>query len=89
MLISTNQTRHTEFGYLPVTNKIKGADLSEDQRLRLGAGEKVLVEKMVSRTDHFFDRYIQINASDKKFDFTYEGLDRNRCSKVNKEVCRQ
>jgi len=85
----TNKLEALPVENISIPNKIKGADLSEDQQRRLGAGEKVLVEKMVSRTGRFFDGYIQINASDKKFDFTYEGLDRNRYAKENKEVRRQ
>ncbi|SHE49857.1 Protein of unknown function [Mariniphaga anaerophila] len=85
----TNKLEALPVENISIPNKIKRADLSEDQRLRLGAGEKVLVEKMVSRTGRFFDGYIQINASDKKFDFSYEGLDRNRYAKENKEVRRQ
>ncbi|MCK3683070.1 DUF3945 domain-containing protein [Maribellus sp. YY47] len=80
----TNKLEALPVENISIPNKIKGADLSEDQQLRLGAGEKVLIEKMVSRTDRFFDGYIQINASDKKFDFSYEGLDRNRYSQENK-----
>jgi hypothetical protein len=85
----TNKLEALPVENISIPNKIKGADLSEDQQRKLGAGEKVLVEKMVSRTGRFFDGYIQINASDKKFDFTYEGLDRNRYAKENKEVRRQ
>ncbi len=82
----TNKLEALPADNISVPNKIKGADFSEDQQRKLGAGEKVLVEKMVSRTGRFFDGYIQINASDKKFDFTYEGLDRNRYAKENKEI---
>ena len=82
----TNKLEALPVENISIPNKIKGADLSEDQQLRLGAGEKVLVEKMVSRTGRFFDGYIQINASDKKFDFSYEGLDRSRYAKENKEI---
>jgi len=82
----TNKLEAMPVENISIPNKIKGADLSEDQQLRLGAGEKVLVEKMVSRTGRFFDGYIQINASDKKFDFSYEGLDRSRYAKENKEI---
>ena len=85
----TNKLEALPVENISIPNKIKGADLSEDQQLRLGAGEKVMVEKMVSRTGRFFDGYIQINASDKKFDFSYEGLDRNRYAKENKEVRHQ
>jgi hypothetical protein len=85
----TNKLEAMPVENISIPNKIKGADLSEDQQNRLGAGEKVLVEKMVSRTGRFFDGYIQINASDKKFDFSYEGLDRNRYLEENKEVRRR
>lgn len=84
----TNKLEALPVENISVPNKIKGADLSENQQSKLGAGEKVLIEKMISRTGRFFDGYIQINASDKKFDFTYEGIDRNRYSKENKEVRR-
>jgi hypothetical protein len=85
----TNKLEALPVENISIPNKIKGTDLSEDQQKRLGAGERVLVEKMVSRTGRFFDGYIQINASDKKFDFSYDGLDRNRYSQENKEVRRQ
>ena len=85
----TNKLEALPVESISVPNKIKGADLSEDQQNRLGVGKKVLVEKMVSRTGRFFDGYIRINASDKKFDFSYEGLDRNRYAKENKEVRHQ
>lgn len=85
----TNKLEAFPAELIAIPQKIKGADLSDDQQQRLGAGEKVLVEKMVSRTGRFFDGYIQINASDKKFDFSYEGLDRNRYSQENKEVRQQ
>lgn len=85
----TNKLEALPVENISVPNKIKGADLSEDQQRRLSEGEKVLVEKMVSRTGRFFDGYIQINASDKKFDFSYDGLERNRYAKENKEARRQ
>lgn len=85
----TNKLEALPADKVSIPNRIKGADLSEDQQRRLGAGEKVLVEKMVSRTGRLFDGYIQVNASDKRFDFTYEGLDRNRYAQENKEIRRQ
>ena len=54
----TNKLEALPVENISIPNKIKGADLSEDQQNRLGAGEKVLVEKMVSRTGRFFDGYI-------------------------------
>lgn len=85
----TNKLEALPVDQITIPNKIKGVDLSKDQQLRAAAGEKVLVEKMLSRTGRLFDGYIQINASDKKFDFNYEGLDRNRYAQENKEIRRQ
>ena len=65
----TNKLEALPVENISIPNKIKGADLNEDQQNKLSAGEKVLVEKMVSRTGRFFDGYIQINkpvASKKK-----------------------
>ncbi|GHT57850.1 hypothetical protein AGMMS50239_01080 [Bacteroidia bacterium] len=70
-------------------DKIKGIELSEGQKLDFAAGRKVLVEGMTSRSGTKFDGYVQINASDKKFDFTYDGLDRNRYAQENKEIRQQ
>lgn len=70
-------------------DKIKGVELTEGQKLDFAAGRKVLVEGMTSRSGTKFDGYVQVNASDKKFDFTYDGLDRNRYSQENKEIRQQ
>ncbi|MDL2244060.1 DUF3945 domain-containing protein [Parabacteroides sp. OttesenSCG-928-J18] len=70
-------------------DKIKGIELSEGQKLDFVAGRKVLVEGMTSRSGTKFDGYVQVNASDKKFDFTYDGLDRNRYAQENKEIRQQ
>lgn len=70
-------------------DKIKGVELTEGQKLDFAAGRKVLVEGMTSRSGTKFDGYVQVNTSDKKFDFTYDGLDRNRYSQENKEIRQQ
>ena len=70
-------------------DKIKGIELSEGQKLDFAAGRKVLVEGMTSRSGTKFDGYVQVNAADKKFDFTYDGLDRNRYAQENKEIRQQ
>lgn len=70
-------------------DKIKGVELSQGQQLDFIAGRKILVEGMTSRSGTKFDGYVQVNASDKKFDFTYDGLDRNRYAKENKEIRQQ
>ena len=70
-------------------DKIKGIELSEGQKLDFAAGRKVLVESMTSRSGTKFDGSVQVNAADKKFDFTYDGLDRNRYAQENKEIRQQ
>lgn len=85
----TNKLEALPVDQVIIPGKLKGVDLSEDQQRRVATGEKVLVEKMLSRTGRLFDGYIQINASDKKFDFNYEGLDRNRYAQENKEIRRR
>lgn len=85
-------TNHVEV--LPTTaiqpiEKIKDVQLTVGQQMDLADGRKVLVEGMTSRTGRLFDGYIQINASDKKIEFTYEGLDRKRYSQENRQAPRQ
>lgn len=70
-------------------DKIKGVDLSQGQQMDLAAGRKILVEGMTSRAGRLFDGYIQINASDRKLDFNYDGLDRQRYAQENKEIAKQ
>lgn len=70
-------------------DKIKGIELTQGQQLDFAAGRKILVEGMTSRSGTKFDGYVQVNASDKKFDFTYDGLDRNRYAQDNKEIRQQ
>ncbi len=85
----TNKTEVLPAREMGTFSKIKGVELSQGQQLDLAAGRKVLVERMTSRAGLLFDGYIQVNASDKKLDFTYEGLDRKRYAGENKEIMRQ
>ncbi|GHU63043.1 hypothetical protein FACS1894123_05060 [Bacteroidia bacterium] len=68
-----------------INESLKGVELSPQQRNELYEGKKVLVEGMTSRSNFQFDAYLQINASSKSLDFTYEGLDRNRYRQDNKQ----
>jgi hypothetical protein len=61
-----------------IPQSIKGAELTNEQCQALAEGRKVLIESMTSRTGALFDAYLQINASRGAFDFSYDGLDRNR-----------
>lgn len=85
----TNGLEVLPVSHIGQIDKIKGVELSEGQKLDFAAGRKVLIEGMTSRSGTKFDGYVQINASDKKFDFTYDGLDRNRYAKENKEIRQQ
>ena len=59
--------------------------------LALKEGKKVLVEEMTSKktmgTDHprKFDAYVQFNAAKGGYDFSYDGLDRNKYQQNNKQ----
>lgn len=60
---------------------IKDATLTPEQRQQLTEGKKVLVEGMTSQWNNKFDAYIQYNVATEKFDYNYDGLDRNRYKK--------
>ena len=55
-----------------------GVDLTPEQHQQLSEGKKVLVEGMTSRWNTLFDAHLQYNAATGKFDYSFEGLDRNR-----------
>lgn len=85
----TNGLEVLPVSHIGPIDKIKGVELSQGQKLDFAAGRKVLIEGMTSRSGTKFDGYVQVNASDKKFDFTYDGLDRNRYAQENKEIRQQ
>lgn len=85
----TNGVEVLPVSHIGPIDKIKGVELSQGQKLDFAAGRKVLIEGMTSRSGTKFDGYVQVNASDKKFDFTYDGLDRNRYAQENKEIRQQ
>ena len=69
---------------LTVSQNLKGTELTPEQQQALKEGKKVLVEGMTSKntigTDNprKFDAYVQFNAAKGGYDFSYEGLDRNK-----------
>jgi hypothetical protein len=85
----TNKLEALPVDKVNIPQQIKGIDISPEQQKLLAEGKKVLVEGMTSRNSRLFDGYIQINAADKKFDFSYEGLDRQRYAQENKQVPRE
>lgn len=85
----TNQLEVLPASRIKPIQQIKGVDLSQGQQLDLAAGRRILVEGMTSRAGRLFDGYVQVNASDKKLDFSYDGLDRKRYAQENKEIAKQ
>ncbi|WP_373789782.1 MULTISPECIES: DUF3945 domain-containing protein [Bacteroidales] len=80
----TNRLEAVPVDKLTVSQNLKGIELTPEQQQALKAGQKVLVEGMTSRntigTDNpvKFDAYVQFNAAKGGYDFTYDGLNRNR-----------
>ena len=76
---------------LTVSQNLKGTELSPEQQQALNEGKKVLVEGMISKrtigTDNprMFDAYVQFNAAKGGYDFTYDGLNRNKYRQDNKQ----
>ncbi|MEA5080448.1 MAG: DUF3945 domain-containing protein [Dysgonamonadaceae bacterium] len=87
----TNRLEAVPLDKLTVSQNLKGAELSLEQQQALKEGKKVLVEGMTSKntigTDNprKFDAYVQFNAAKGGYDFSYEGLDRNKYSQNNRQ----
>lgn len=87
----TNRLEAVPLDKLTVSQSLKGAELSPEQQQALKEGKKVLVEGMTSKktigTDNprKFDAYVQFNAAKGGYDFSYDGLDRNRYQQNNKK----
>ncbi|MDL2243294.1 DUF3945 domain-containing protein [Bacteroidales bacterium OttesenSCG-928-J19] len=82
----TNKLEVLPTSEIKLLNQIKGKELTQGQQLDFAAGRKVLVEGMTSRSGRLFDGHIQVNAADKKIEFSYEGLDRKRYAQENKQI---
>lgn len=87
----TNRLEAVPLDKLTVSQNLKGAELSPEQQQALKEGKKVLVEGMISKntigTDNprKFDAYVQFNAAKGGYDFSYEGLDRNKYSQNDRQ----
>lgn len=87
----TNRLEAVPLDKLNVSQNLKGAELSPEQQQALKEGKKVLVEGMTSKntmgTDNprKFDAYVQFNAAKGGYDFSYDGLDRNKYKQDNKQ----
>ncbi|MDH8702658.1 hypothetical protein M2138_002026 [Dysgonomonadaceae bacterium PH5-43] len=86
----TNRLEAVPLDKLTVSQNLKGAELSPEQQQALKEGKKVLVEGMTSKntigTDNprKFDAYVQFNAAKGGYDFSYDGLDRNKYQQNNR-----
>lgn len=87
----TNRLEAVPLDKLTVSQSLKGVELTPEQQQALKEGKKVLVEGMTSKntigTDNprKFDAHVQFNAAKGGYDFSYEGLDRNRYQQNNKQ----
>lgn len=87
----TNRLEAVPLDKLTVSQNLKGAELTPEQQQALKEGKKVLVEGMTSKntigTDNprKFDAHVQFNAAKGGYDFSYEGLDRNKYSQNNRQ----
>jgi hypothetical protein len=86
----TNRLEAVPLDKLTVSQNLKGIELSPEQQQALKEGKKVLVEGMTSKntigTDNprKFDAYVQFNAAKGGYDFSYDGLDRNKYQQHSK-----
>ena len=87
----TNRLEAVPLDKLVISQNLKEAELSPEQQQALKDGKKILVEEMTSKktmgTDHprKFDAYVQFNAAKGGYDFSYDGLDRNKYQQGNKQ----
>ena len=86
----TNRLEAVPLDKLTVSQNLKGTELSPEQQQALKEGKKVLVEEMTSKSTIGtenplkFDAYVQFNAAKGGYDFSYDGLGRNKYRQENK-----
>lgn len=85
----TNTLEALPVAMLERRTSIKNAELSEDLQKDLYSGGKILLEGFTTRAGYKRDAYIQVDAAERNYEFTYDGLDRNRYAEENKAVARR
>ena len=85
----TNSLEYMRVADFPHKKEMKGTTLSDGDQMNIAAGGKGLLEKFVTRAGYLRDGYIQVDAANRNYEFSYEGLDRNRYAQENKEIYRQ
>lgn len=85
----TNTLEYMRVADFPHKKDMKGTTLSDGAEMNIGGGGKGLLEKFVTRAGYYRDGYIQVDAANRNYEFSYEGLDRNRYAQENKEIYRR
>jgi len=85
----TNTLEYMRVSDFPHKKEMKGTTLSDGDQMNIAAGSKGLLEKFVTRAGYYRDGYIQVDVANRNYEFSYDGLDRNRYAKENKEIYRQ
>ena len=85
----TNTLEYMRVSDFPHKKEMKGTSLSDGEHMNISGGGKGLLEKFVTRAGYYRDGYIQVDAANRNYEFSYDGLDRNRYAQENKEIYRQ
>lgn len=65
----TNELIPLRSSYIQIPDKIKGANLSSEQKEKLASGEKVTVDGMTGKNEKMFSATLQVNAADRNISF--------------------
>ncbi len=85
----TNTLEVLPLSALEQRSTLKNATLSDADTQKLFSGDKVLLEKFTTRQGYFRDGWIQVDAANRNFEFSYDGLDRNRYAQENTAIYEQ
>jgi hypothetical protein len=66
----TNELVPLRLKHIDIPDKIKGVSLSEEQRQKLGSGEKVNVENMTGSNGKKFSATLQVDAANRSINFS-------------------
>ncbi len=82
----TNTLEYMPVELLEKRAAIKNAELSEGRQIDFYGGGKVLLEGYTTRAGYKRDAYIQIDAAERNYEFTFDGLDRKRYQAENRAI---
>ena len=66
----TNELIPLRSSYIQIPDKIKGANLSSEQKEKLASGEKVIVDGMTGKNDKKFSATLQVDAANRNIGFS-------------------